>query len=214
MPSDKLIKLALADDHSLFLQGLSLIIKQYPGFHIAATVSNGVELLKVLENTEVDIVITDLNMPLMDGLTCCTEIALKYPEIKTVVVTFENGKRIEPRLKLLGVKGFFNKEVDPEVLLEKLRIIADGGCVFSPDLKDGASGKQNFKLEGGGSISCRELEIISLITEGYTSAEIADRLFISIHTVSQHRKNLLQKLKLKNVSELVAFAMKNQLYSI
>ena len=66
----------------------------------------------------------------------------------------------------------------------------------------------------GGSISCRELEIISLITEGYTSAEIADRLFISIHTVNQLRKNLLQKLKLKNVSELVAFAMKNQLYSI
>lgn len=214
MPSDKLIKLVLADDHSLFLQGLSLIIKQYPGFHIAATASNGIELLRVLENTEVDIVITDLNMPLMDGLTCCKEIGLKYPEIKTVVVTFENGKRIEPRLKVLGVKGFFNKDVDPEVLLEKLRIIADGGCVFSPDLKDSASGKQNFKLEGGGSISCRELEIISLITEGYTSAEIADRLFISIHTVNQHRKNLLQKLKLKNVSELVAFAMKNQLYSI
>ena len=86
--------------------------------------------------------------------------------------------------------------------------------MFSPDLKDGASGKQNFKLEGGGCISCRELEIISLITEVYTSAEISDRFFISIHTVSQHRKNLLQKLKLKNVSELVAFAMKNQLYSI
>lgn len=198
------VNLLIADDHPLFVEGLSLFIKQFPDFNIVGTATNGCSLLHILRQFPVDIVITDLHMPFKDGVSTCREIRALYPEVKIMVLSFSVRESIREELKYLGVKSILNKDIDPVLLLQELRKLANLECSTAE------SGKKAVSPDFS-KISAREQQIVSLIIEGFTSAEIAKSLFLSVHTVSQHRKNILNKLKLKNVKELVAYGVRNQL---
>lgn len=180
-------------------------MKQYPEFNIAGTALNGCELLYLLKHQHVDIVVTDLHMPVKDGLATCKEIARLYPHIKIIVLSFSIRENVKEQLKLIGVKRFLNKDTDPEMLLQEIRDLAG---TESRSVRSTQKNSSDFEKP---KISNREQQIISLIVQGYTSSEIAEALFLSVHTVSQHRKNISRKLKLKNVQELVTYELRTQM---
>jgi DNA-binding NarL/FixJ family response regulator len=210
-----MIKLIIADDHQLVVDGLQSILNQLAGFKVITTVSNGKELLKTLEIIEPDIILLDIDMPVLNGIETLKEIKKRYPHIKTIILTMHEEKSLVKKMSDLGANGFIFKNVDKEELIKALENVNKGIPYFSVslrneainnDLVDDAGLSHDYKK---GLLTEREIEIIKLIVEGLSNKEIADKLFISPRTVDTHRTNLMKKLEVNNVAGLVRYAIRN-----
>ncbi len=217
----KMIKIALVDDHQLLIDGIQLLLKDYPTVEIALTAYNGKELIETLKNQEIDIVILDINMPEMDGVETIKILKKEFPEVKTLILsTLDDTKLIRKMLKL-GAMGYILKNTSREELIRAIETVNDGDYYFTPKIQKkvlalpaekGKKEKKPYKREGHhASLTKRELEIIKLIAEEYSGPEIAKHLFISKNTVETHRKNMVQKLGVKNTIGLVKYAIKHGL---
>lgn len=196
-------KLLLADDHLLILQSLSRLLNDQPHLEVIDKAVNGLEVLNKLEQNNIDIAIIDLNMPEMNGLECMQVIGKKYPTLKVLILTIYQEEYVINKLVELGVRGILLKNAAMDKMLLAIERITSGEEYFD-DIKQFL--KPTSQFEKNVNLSNRELEIIKLIASGYSSAEIGDKLFISEFTVQTHRKNILQKLNLKNTPQLVSFA--------
>jgi len=155
-------------------------------------------------------------MPVLDGLNTCRQIGKQFPLVKSVVVSFCYDVQIEHQLKLAGVKGYFTKDIDAEILIDGIKLIVSGGEYYQETRErrlihsDGIFPNYEAFIDHY-KLSARELKIISLIRSGMTSNEISAELFISVNTVESHRKNIFKKLDIKNIQGLVEFAIKHAL---
>ena len=211
----KRINLLIADDHTMFLQGIASLLEQEPEINIVGKANNGIEALNIISTEEaIDLIILDISMPEMDGIELSKILKKEYPEIKILVVSTHSNVNIISRLIRIGVNGYLLKNAEKSELLEAIYSIIEGNNYFSEETEEKYLANQ-FKIEKQVStlteLSSREKEILILIAHEYNTAEIAEKTFISLNTVNTHRRNLLSKLNAKNTAGLVKYAVENGL---
>lgn len=213
-------KVILADDHTLFRNGLKMLINSHEGFYVAAEVSNGLELLDVLSNGTYDIVLLDISMPEMDGFEAAKHIKSLYPNLPIITLSMFGEEEYYFKMVGLGVKGFLLKNSDINEVYNALSVVLSGGSYFSQELLQNLV--NNFQYNNSSEsvdidandLSDREKEILVLICKGLSNQEIGDRLFISKRTVDKHRSNILAKTSCKNTANLVVYAITNNLVEV
>lgn len=205
----------IADDHKLLSDGIELIIHENNLGRVAAKTSNGKELLESLKNLRPDLVIMDMDMPFLNGLEAAEVLKLGYPDLKVLIISQHESVELVKRFYNLGVEGYLPKTFDLQDLIQGIRKIKNGERVFP--LLDGKSldprSKQQLKVSNNGQykLTGREVEIIRFIAKGFTSRQMADKLFLSEFTINTHRRNIMRKLDFKNVAGLINFARENHL---
>ncbi len=213
------IKLALADDEALFLKGLSTILKSHKTIAVNLTATSGESLLAQLkEQKQPDIVLLDLRMKGMDGATTAEHLKKNHPALKIIVLSSHYREAFLGYMMKLGVNAFLPKNIAPGELVRVIQQVHLKGLFFTESQlqslqKQLGSGKKmkSPKWSIHTELTRREEEVLQLICEQYTNAEIAEKLFISIRTVEGHRNNLLLKTGAKNTVGLVMFALFNHL---
>ena len=210
----KKIKLLIADDHTMFLQGIVSLLEQEAEINIVGKANNGIEALNIIKKETVDLIILDISMPEMDGIELSKILKKEYAEIKILVVSTHSNVKIISRLIRIGVDGYLLKNAEKSTLLEAIHSIIEGDTYFSEETEEKYLANQ-LKIEKQVSalteLSSREKEILVLIAHEYNTAEIAEKTFISLNTVNTHRRNLLSKLNAKNTAGLVKYAVENGL---
>lgn len=210
------VKIAVVEDHELFREGIVSLLERNKNFRVTGTFRNGVEFLDSLEKEIPDIVLMDIAMPVMDGITTTRQSMMKYPNLKVLVLTMFDDYYHYQEMISLGVKGFILKDADIAELETAIRTLLEGKTYFSSKLLQNIINRlfDNKKSEVKSELfSERELNLIRLISEGFSNKEIAEKMFISIKTVESNKSKLFEKTKVKNSLELVAYAMKNKLFN-
>jgi DNA-binding NarL/FixJ family response regulator len=215
----KKIKLLIADDHKMFVEGLKSILTNENTIETIDAVFNGKQAIERCNKGDIDIVIMDINMPLIDGVYACAEIKKHRPNTKVIFVTMLTDLTTITNSLKVGADGYVMKGSDSKEILSAIKAISKGEIFiseqlkhfFSDDVLDLAKNQKEYIRFSQNIISQREKEILKLIADGLTNEKIAEVLSISPRTVDTHRSNMLTKLNLSNTAALVRFAMTNKL---
>lgn len=213
------IKVAVADDHALFREGLKMIVDSCEGMKLMFEAENGQVLLNGIAsiNERPDVVLLDLKMPVMDGIETTRELKIQYPEIKILILTMLDQDDYIIHLLDMGASGYLLKNSSADEVQRAIFAVMDSGFYFNDHVSkvmlDGLKRKRAAPpvLDAMAKISAREIEVCELMAEGCTTQEIADRLFISARTVETHRKHLMEKLDAKNTAGIIYKALKEGL---
>jgi DNA-binding NarL/FixJ family response regulator len=203
------IKVILADDHNLFIEGLKTMLLQMKGIEVVTEAKDGEELIRKLRLYHTDLVICDIQMPKLSGIEAVRIIRKEFPEIKVLMLSMQAEMSYVKTLFELGVHGYLLKNADRQEFESAIRKIVQGSTYFSSDLMSVMMSNpfDPSKQEQEVPLTRREKEILSLIVQEFNNAAIAEKLFISLETVNSHRKNLLRKLNVKNTAGLVKYAL-------
>ncbi|MCY7356328.1 MAG: response regulator transcription factor [Rudanella sp.] len=215
------IKLALCDDHNLFRVGMASILTQVPDFELILEAANGQELIDKIARKTPDVVLLDLQMPVLDGTATADFLRENHPLIKIVILTMHDEDRMVLHLLEKGVSGYLLKDADPDEVEKAIRKVMDDGVY----LNDFVSRAMLRKMTNTSTamkqpstfynskvlLSEREKEVLKLICEGLSTAEISEKIFLSPRTVEGHRLRILEKTGTKNTAGMVAYAFKNNL---
>lgn len=209
---EKKINIIIADDHTIFLEGLTALLSSSEELNIIAAVSNGQEVLEVLKNKKTDVVITDIDMPIMDGMKLTKELRRAYPGVRILALTMHNEGRIISGLLKAGITGYVLKDTGKAELIKAIKIVSRNENYFSEEVKNNLvesmiSGKKSAGSSSLIELSDRENEVLKLIALELTQVEIAEKLFISEHTVIFHKRKLFVKFNVKNTAGLIKSAM-------
>lgn len=208
------INLLIADDHTMFLQGIISLLQEEPNIKIIDKAINGIQALEIIKKGIADFIILDISMPEMDGIELSKILKKQYPYVKILIVSTHSNIMIISRLIRIGVNGYLLKNAEKEELLKAINTIASGKNYFAEGLEEKYF-TNNLRIKKQVSnlaeLSVREKEILVLIAQEYSTAEIAEKTFITLNTVNTHRRNLLSKLNAKNTAGLVKYAVENGL---
>jgi DNA-binding NarL/FixJ family response regulator len=215
----KLPRIIIVDDHSLFREGIRLIIEHEELGEVICEAENGLDFLEKLENGIPDLVLMDIEMPIMNGIEATQRAVVKHPSLKVLALTMADERDIYLDMVNAGAKGFIWKNSGKRELERAIKMILAGESYFSNDLLLQIIQKYNRAPQPQQEIAPpelteRDMEVLQLLCEGYTPSEIADKIFKSIKTVEAHRSKLLQKTDTKNTINLVLYAIKNKLVEI
>lgn len=208
------VNLLIADDHTMFLQGITALLEQEPNITVIDKAINGIEALEIVKKGVVNFVILDISMPEMDGIELSKILKKQYPNVKILIVSTHSNVMVVSRLIRIGVNGYLLKNAEKEELLKAINTIASGENYFAEELEEkhlSNSSRIEKQVSNLTELSSREKEILVLIAHEYNTAEIAEKTFISLNTVNTHRRNLLSKLNAKNTAGLVKYAVENGL---
>lgn len=210
----KKIKVFIVDDHQMLIDGIQSLLNDEERFIVIGTAFNGEEALKKINIEQPDVVLTDINMPVMNGIQLSKNIKVDYPSIKIIVLSmFDDHEMITDMLEA-GVSGYILKNTGKEELARALDKVASGGTFYSEavssEMMRSIAEKRNENKEPV-NLTPREIEIIKLIAKEYSNAQIAEELFISERTVETHRKNIFRKSQTKSVLGLVKFAAEKKI---
>jgi DNA-binding NarL/FixJ family response regulator len=200
-----MIRIALADDHKLFAKGLEGLLEEHEGFMVVDIFQNGKELINYLDNNEVEIVLTDLNMPVMDGFGVLRHCKKHYPELKVIVLSMYDEEKIYKECLEVGADAFVLKDADPDELIFTITEVFEGRHVKSFKRVIEQSNLSPFfdAFRDKYRLSRRELQILRMIKDGLFNKDIADQLNLSVQTVETHRKHIHQKLQVNTRVELI-----------
>ena len=210
-------KVIIVDDHTLFRNGLRILLNTLDDYQVVAEAANGKQFIELLEKDVPDLVLLDINMPVMDGIEAATIAQKLYPDIKIITLSMYGEEDYYYKMVNAGVKGFVLKNSDIKEVKNALDVVYEGGSFFSSELLQNlvASLKSSSRSkEVHAELSEREMEILILICQGLSNQEIGDKLFISKRTVDKHRANILEKSESKNTAQLVVYAIKNKLVEL
>ena len=212
------IRIMLADDHEVVLESLAMMISSLPGIQVVATVANGQAALAQLQQQPVDIVLSDMHMPGLNGVELALRMREQYPMVKIILLTMEEEPETIRLAIQAGVWGYVLKRASRKILEAAIHCVAEGGRYFSEEVSRRLAQLSNEDVYEGQelaesvqTLSKREIEIIRLITNDVPSQEIADQLFISPKTVETHRRNIFKKLDIHSVVALTRFASTHKL---
>ena len=208
----KEINILVADDHQMFIDGIKSLLRKETYINFVGEVSNGVEALDFLKTQTVDLLITDISMPEMDGIELTKNVKQLYPATKVLVLSMHDDKQIISEILLAEAEGYILKNTGKSELTKAIEYIIEGSTHYSKEvmtimmqqLKKQEKNNQEIK-----SLTERELEILKLIVQEYSTAAIAEQLFISPRTVDTHRKHIMQKTQSKTIIGLIKFAFRN-----
>jgi two-component system nitrate/nitrite response regulator NarL len=206
------IKLIIADDHPLFIGGLRLLLESEPGIEILTIAGNGRDLLGLLHTHTPDVILLDINMPGFNGFEALARIKSLYPGIKVIMLSTYNEEHLIEKARTGGASGYLSKNADKAELLNAIATVSKGSLCFpGRQAATGSSFDVGDVFLKQFQLTKRELELLQLIKQNFTNQQMADRLFLSIYTVETHRKNIMQKLGLKNPVELTKFILQYNL---
>lgn len=212
-----LIRVLIADDHKLFREGIKSLLKEESDIKVEVEVGNGVEILQKLESQPIDIILMDIDMPQMDGITATRMVKERFPDTKVLILSSYNNLKFILEVMRAGASGYLVKDAENLDLVNAIKALANGNCYYSNKIAESLSNYlrdlQDRKPSPQENISLtkRESEILRLIAKELTNREIADKLFISTNTVFTHRKNLLKKFNVRNTAGLVKLASEHGL---
>lgn len=212
------IKLIIADDHPLYLDGLKLILSQSSKITILGTAQNGADAIILANKNEADVLLLDVHLPDMTGVEVLEEIRKTKPNLKVIMLTHQKGTRYLNRLEKLNINGYILKNTTTEFLTNAIITVFNGGTCYSDEITN-ITLEEDFYLKSSVIIadnshtilSEREIEVLTLVCKEYSSADIAKQLYLSTSTIDTHRKNILNKLGVTNTVGLVKYAIKQRL---
>ncbi len=203
-----MIRLAIAEDHQSLIDGIKMLLEYEEDISIVGTANDGEALLKIVRLKQPNVVITDIRMPKMDGITATKQIKKEFPHTKVLAFTmFDQTEAIDQMLNA-GASGYILKNSPLSEVLNAIRAVYKGDTYFDANIKTDTENNSNSKKKG--LLTKRQVEILALVSQGKTSREIADELFIGIHTVDTHRKNMIRILGLQGKGELMRYALEKK----
>jgi len=208
------IRIAIIDDHDLFREGIILVLSQIDGFEVVFNTSDGNRFVEALATTQVDVALVDIEMPALSGALTIQRALEVKPELKMIALTMFSDTGHYTQMIQSGAKGFILKKANKYELEQAILAIYRGGTCFSQEILQKLAFRYTGKAAGEEELTIREVEIMVLICQGLTSQEISERLHISAKTVETHRSNLFLKAGIRNVAGLIAWAVRNQYYTI
>lgn len=205
------IKIIIADDHKIFIDGLRSILSKKIGITIIGEANNGLEIIKLLEKDyQPDIVITDIRMPIIDGISLTKILSKEYPNIPVLALSMYDQSSDIIEMLEAGAKGYLTKVVEINELIQAIHTIVKGEYYFAKDLpkdiKAWFDTDHDFVVK---LLTRREKEILQLIAKGITTLQMAQQLKLSRFTIDTHRKNIHKKLGIKTNTGLVNYALKD-----
>jgi DNA-binding NarL/FixJ family response regulator len=207
------VKIVLADDHPLFAEGIAMLLNSIPGIEVVGIANNGREVLQLLQKEPCDLALLDVHMPGMDGIEASRQIRKLYPHIQIVALTMEDDAAIVEKMTSAGAKGYVLKTADKytlhQAILKAIQQPPTNSTKYTADKFHSAENNHTpANLDAQlHSLTSREIEILHLIAQGYSTPQIADKLIISPKTVETHRKNMLKKVNVKNIMGLVNYGI-------
>jgi len=197
-----MIRVAIADDHAVIRKGLELFIKGDNALELVVEATNGEELMNLLKNTQVDVLLLDIDMPKSNGLAVLRDLESLHPRVKTIILSMHPEDIYGVNARRMGAKGYLGKDVDPLQVLQAVKDVAGGNTVFREEL---------YKFNRHGFVpqikmSKRETQVMKMLVAGYANKKIAEELNISDKTVSTYKLRLMRKLKAKSVVDLVRYS--------
>lgn len=215
------LKIIIVDDHPLFREGIKLLIEKENIGKVIGEAENGLEFMKVLKKSKPDLVLMDIDMPVMDGYEASKLAKAKYPKLKILVISMFSDKDNYENMISAGVSGFVLKTSGKHEMEKAINNVAKGESYFSAELlreiivNFNRINDEEAKIkEERIDITEREYEVLRCFCEGLTSSEIAVKLFVSVKTIEAHRSKLIHKTNTKNTINLILFAIKNKYVEI
>lgn len=197
------INVWLADDHVLFTDGLKKLLLDYPNLVLEKDFSNGDDLINALRFNQPELIFCDLSMPGLNGLELIKVIRKQYPQLKLVIVSMHETPDVVLPIVKEGIAGYMLKNTNKGELFDCVSVILNNEQYFSKSILQMLLNRMYKKSDSDFKITKREKEIIVLLEQGYSSKEMAEKLFVSAFTINTHRKNLLAKTGCKNALHLV-----------
>jgi len=217
----KSVKVFLVDDHKLIRDGIKAHFDEDDRFVIIGEAGNGKQALEILATTKPDVILMDINMDVMDGIECTTQVTERFPEVKVLALTMlAENQHIKEMLKA-GAIGYMLKNATEQEIKQGILTVNQGASFYSPEVTQTVMNnlaspvitkKKKSRFEPQIPLTNREKEVLLLIIKEFSNQEIADTLFISKRTVDAHKRNLLEKTGSKNVAGLVMYALNNQVF--
>lgn len=216
------VRVVLADDHDILRQGLKMLLSLQAEVEVVGEARTGREAIELARELQPQVVVLDISMPDIDGLEACARIHEQIPATSVLILTMHESEEYFLRALRAGAAGYLVKKAAPSDLHMAILAVAQGGAFLYPGLaktliraytstplnSSSTTSKGAQVAEALRVLSPRELEILKLVAEGHTNQEIADQLILSIKTVQAHRANVMEKLGLENITQLVRFAIR------
>jgi DNA-binding NarL/FixJ family response regulator len=211
------VRILLADDHSLLREGLRLLLERQAEFAVVGEAGDGREAVRLAEELHPDVVVMDIAMPELNGIEATLRIVNGLPRTSVLILSMHHDESYVARALKAGARGYLLKDSLKADLLSAVLAVTEGRSFFSPKVSRILQEDYMRKLTGGDIedsfdlLTDREREILQLVAEGRTNKEVASRLSLSVHTVDTHRGNILQKLNLHSVPELILYAVRKKI---
>ena len=215
----KEIRILLADDHTVIRKGLRLLLESQPGFKVIAEAADGRETVELAETHAPHVVVLDVAMPNLNGIEAARQISAKVPQAAIVFPSMHSDESYVLRALKAGARAYLLKDSAEYDLINAIRAVTEGKAFFSPAIskmlvEDYMRQMQEREVEDSYELlTTREREILQLLAEGKTNKEVANILNLSLYTVETHRSNMLQKLNLHSVPELILYAVRKGVIS-
>lgn len=203
------IRVVLADDHDLVRSGIKALLSMVEGVEVIAEARDGKELVTLVEDLKPDVVMTDISMPGMDGITAISEIHGKHPEVRLLVLSMYDTVDFVKRAVSNGACGYLMKDAPPFELEQALRSVMATGSYFSPAIAQRLLQPSEPTVDD--ELTHRQVEILKLIAQGKASKEIAYELGLSPKTVDVHRARIMERLRLNDIASLTLYAVRKGL---
>lgn len=214
------IKVLIADDHQIVRDGLRSLLEKEPGLEIVGTAEDGRSTLKMVEALKPDVVIMDVSMPTLNGIESTRQITRDYPGVKIIALSMHDDRRFVINMLKAGASGYLIKDCAFKELTKAIQVVATKGKIYlSPEISDvvvnnyvtGPAGPESLIYA---ALTPREREVLQLVCEGKTSGQIAASLYVSVKTVECHRSQMMHKLKINNLADLIKYAIQEGLTAL
>jgi DNA-binding NarL/FixJ family response regulator len=215
-------RILLADDHTILRDGIRALLSTAPDLEVVGEAGNGAELLAMLETTPADVVLMDVQMPVLDGFATMPELRQRFPEVHVLVLTMLDHENYVARMLEAGALGYVLKNAAITEIMYAIRTVAAGNPFLCTEIglamlykavANSGNAVPDDSGHTGADLTARELEVLKLIAEGLTNGEIADKLFTSKRTIETHRQNIIAKTQAKNTAALIKLAVSRGLIS-
>ena len=210
------ITILLADDHDVVRKGMKMLLEDETDVKVIGEASDGLEAIEKVKLLMPNVVILDLTMPRMTGIEAAKIISEQYPAVKILIFSMHNNREYILSSVENGANGYLLKDTGKEELMRAIKVVSEGRKYFPPEISEviidellakTASSQDNSGKPIFQKITPKEKQILGMIVQGFNSREIADKLFLSIRTVDNHRANMMKKTKAKNTADLVMMAI-------
>ncbi len=215
------IKVVLVDDHQLIRMGITALLNSENDIEVIGEVNSAKDVLKSIESMKPDLVLMDISLDDGDGIILTKEICKRDKDVKVIMLSMHVKEDFIQRSIKAGASGYILKDSPKEELIKAIKVVADGGQYFAAEVSQlmvssyvTKAGDFTNPIRKSSGLTNREIEIIRLLSDGLSNQKIADILGISHRTVDTHRTNIMQKVKVKNVAELVKYAIVNNLIEV
>ena len=201
-----MINVLVIDDHPIVMDGLNNLFANYPEISVVGYHSDGQSGFDALQHTPARVVLLDINLPDTNGISLCRKIKVAYPHVSILALSLHNERPVIKSMVQNGAMGYVLKNAPGHEIMEGIRAVSRGQTYYCTATKRALADAASSHLETVPLITRREKEVLQLIGEGMTSQEVAEKLFISTHTVESHRKKLMEKFEVKNIISVIKLA--------